>query len=154
MRTATRPLTGKKVLVIAVAAFATVIAANLAMLFAATGTFPGLVVKNSYVASQKWQAETDAQNALGWNVEIALENGQLTFVPLGEDGRLVTSLDLTATIGRPTQDSEDRSLTLTEAAAGYSAPVDLAPGAWRVEIATRSGPAFRIGATMMIAEGK
>ena len=61
MSTEPRPLTGRKVLLIAVAAFAVILAANLAMLLAATGTFPGLVVKNSYVASQDWTARTDAQ---------------------------------------------------------------------------------------------
>ena len=58
-----KPLTGRKVLLIAVAAFGVVIAANLAMLLAATGTFPGLVVKNSYVASQGFDAKTAAQRA-------------------------------------------------------------------------------------------
>ena len=47
------------------AVFGVIIAANLAMLFAATGTFPGLVVKNSYAASQGWDRKTDAQRELG-----------------------------------------------------------------------------------------
>ncbi|MDH3669251.1 MAG: FixH family protein [Paracoccaceae bacterium] len=147
-----KPLTGRKVLLIALAAFGIVIGANLAMLFSATGTFPGLVVKNSYVASQQWQARTDAQKALGWQVEIGLENGRLSVTPRDADGALVQGLDMIATIGRPTQAKEDRSVELQLGADGYSAPIALAPGAWRVEIATRSGPAFRIGAALTVRE--
>ncbi len=148
----TKPLTGRKVLMIALAAFATVIGANLAMLFAATGTFPGLVVENSYVASQKWQTETDAQKALGWNVAIALDADRLSVVPRDADGALVKGLDLIATVGRPTQANEDRSVELQADADGYSAPVALGPGVWRIEIATRSGPAFRVGAALTLRE--
>ena len=147
-----RALTGKKVLAIALACFATVIAANLAMLIAATGTFPGLVVENSYVASQKWQAETDAQNALGWDVEVAFEDGLLAFVP-SRNGTIVRELDLVATIGRPTRASDDLMLVLAQNPDGYAAPVDLAPGMWRIEIETRSGPAYRTSTTISVAEG-
>ena len=149
---ATRPLTGKKVLAIAITAFGIVIAANMAMLIAATGTFPGLVVQNSYVASQKWQAEADAQNALGWEVEFALDDGELAFLPASREGTPVRGLDLIAIVGRPTTTVEDQTIDLVPTEAGYAAPISLAPGAWRVEITTRSGPAFRIGADLTIAE--
>ena len=46
------PFTGRHMLAVVFAFFAAIIAVNLVMAFLATGTFPGLVVKNSYVASQ------------------------------------------------------------------------------------------------------
>ena len=46
-----KELTGRKVLAITVGFFAVIIAVNLFMAFKAVGTFPGLEVKNSYVAS-------------------------------------------------------------------------------------------------------
>ncbi len=134
MPTNGRPLTGKKVLLIAVAAFAVVIAANLAMLFAATGTFPGLVVKNSYVASQGWDRKTHAQRALGWKAVASYGDGALQVVMTGRDGAPVTGLSVVAVVGRPASAREDVRLELAEEAEGYAAPLVLAPGMWRVAI--------------------
>lgn len=134
-----RPLTGRKVLVIAVAAFAVILAANLAMLFAATGTFPGLVVKNSYVASQGWNAKTDAQRALGWRAAAKYSEGTLTVSMTGRDGMPVRGLNVAAVVGRPASMREDQRLELAESPAGYAAPLQLAPGRWRVAITGDDG---------------
>ena len=134
-----RPLTGRKVLLIAVASFAVVIAANLAMMFATTGTFPGLVVENSYVASQKWAAKTEAQRALGWHAAAEYADGTLVVTMTGNDGAAVRGLSVTAVIGRPASTREDRRFELAEGAAGYSVPLNLAPGVWRVAIAGSDG---------------
>ena len=48
----TRPLTGKHVLAITLVAFGVIIGVNVLMAVKAVGTFPGLEVANSYVASQ------------------------------------------------------------------------------------------------------
>ena len=129
-----KPLTGKKVLLIAVAAFGVVIAANLAMLFAATGTFPGLVVKNSYVASQGWDKKTDAQRALGWTAVAEYVDGTLRVTMTGRDGLPVAGLNVVAVIGHPASTREDVRLELAEGADGYAAPLALTPGQWRVAI--------------------
>jgi len=130
-----RPLTGRKVLLIAVAAFGVVIAANLAMLLAATGTFPGLVVKNSYVASQGWDRKTAAQRALGWQAAASYGDDTLRVTMTGRDGAPVRGLRVVAVIGRPASARDDVRLELTEAAQGYAVPLVLAPGMWRVAIA-------------------
>ena len=44
-------LTGQKVLAITATGFAIIIGVNITMAYSALSTFPGLVVKNSYVAS-------------------------------------------------------------------------------------------------------
>ena len=129
-----KPLTGRKVLLIAVAAFGVVIAANLVLLFAATGTFPGLVVKNSYVASQGWDRKTQAQRALGWKAAALYGDGTLRVMMTGRDGAPVAGLSVVAVVGRPASAREDVRLELTEAAEGYAAPLVLAPGMWRVAI--------------------
>ncbi|MFQ5566647.1 MAG: FixH family protein [Paracoccaceae bacterium] len=128
-------MTGRRVLLIAVAAFAVIIAANLAMLLAATGTFPGLVVKNSYVASQGWDRKTDAQRALGWRAAAWYGDGTLRVTMTGRDGAPVTGLSVVAVVGRPASAREDVRLELAEGAHGYAAPLVLAPGMWRVTIA-------------------
>ena len=46
------PFTGRHMLAVVCTFFGVVIAVNVVMAIAATGTFPGLVVANSYVASQ------------------------------------------------------------------------------------------------------
>jgi len=119
---------------IAVAAFGVVLAANLAMLFAATSTFPGLVVKNSYVASQGWNRKTEAQRALGWEAVASYGEGALRVAMTGRDGAPVTGLNVVAVVGRPASAREDVRLELAEGADGYAAPLVLAPGMWRVVI--------------------
>jgi len=129
-----RPLTGRKVLLMLLAAFAVILGANMAMLYAATGSFPGLVVANSYVASQGWDRQTAAQRALGWQAGAVYEDGRLTVSMTGPQGRPVPGLRVAAVVGRPASQAADVRLELTEGPDGYSVPLDLAPGLWRVEI--------------------
>jgi nitrogen fixation protein FixH len=129
-----KPLTGRKVLLIAVTAFGVVLAANLTMLLAATGTFPGLVVKNSYVASQGWDRKADAQRALGWKAVAEYADGNLRVMMTGRTGAPLAGLSVVAVVGRPASTRDDQRLELTEGADGYAAPLELASGRWRVMI--------------------
>ena len=59
-----------------VAFFGLVIAVNLTMAVYATTTFGGVVVDNSYVASQKyngWLKAAERQRALGWTIVPTLD---------------------------------------------------------------------------------
>ncbi len=149
-----KPLTGRTVLLIAVAAFGVVIAANLAMLLAATGTFPGLVVKNSYVASQGWDRKTAAQRALGWRAAAWYGDGTLRVTMTGRDGAPVTGLSVVAVVGRPAGAREDVRLELAEGAGSYAAPLVLAPGMWRVAItgADAEGGSFEAAAQFYVRD--
>ncbi len=146
-----RTLTGRHVLIIAVAAFGTIIAVNMAMLFAATGTFPGLVVENSYVASQQWDSRHAAQQALGWRATTAWRDGRLLVDLRDRAGRPVEGAALQAFVGRPTVASDDHHLTLAPTASGYAAAVELDTGAWRVEVGTTEGPAFSVVDRIFVA---
>ena len=64
------------------------------------GTFPGLVVKNSYVASQGWDRRTAAQRALGWTAAADYGNGVLRVAMTGRDGMPVRGLRVVAVVGR------------------------------------------------------
>jgi len=151
-----KPLTGRKVLLIMVAGFGVVIAANMAMLFAATGTFPGLVVPNSYVASQDFDRKTAAQRALGWQARAEYGAGRLTVTMAGPDGAPLAGLGLVAVVGRPATDREDTRLELTERdgdpVGNYAAPLELAPGRWRIGIAGTGtdGAAFEAEAELLV----
>lgn len=141
-----RELTGRKVLVIVLAFFGTMLAANLALMYAALSTFPGLVVKNSYVASQEWNDKTAAQKSLGWRARIDYVPGELAVIMTGADGMPVPGLEVTAVVGRPGREDEDRRLVLEPSPLGYAAPLDLAPGRWRVELLATDGDGARFEA--------
>ena len=60
--------TGRHMLLVMVAFFGVTITVNLVLAFFATSSWTGLIVKNSYVASQEYNeklAEARAQDALG-----------------------------------------------------------------------------------------
>jgi len=145
-----KELTGKHVLAIAVVAFGIILTANMAMLFAATGSFPGLVVKNSYVAGVNWNERTGRQQALGWRPEITYDGGQLAVRLDGARPETLADLRLTVTVGRPTDAREDRVLSLTAVDGVFAAPIDLGPGRWRIALATEDGPAFRTTAQLTV----
>lgn len=130
-----RKITGRTVLIVAVSAFAVVLAANLTLLYAATGSFPGLVVKNSYVAGIGWDDRTRAQRALGWHASVGHADGTLSIRLIDDDGRPVDDLAVEATVRRPAQAGADHEVRLSQGAEGaYRAPLVLAPGQWRVEL--------------------
>ena len=63
-----RRLTGRTVLMIAVGAFGVILAANLTLAYNAVNTFSGLVVQNSYIASQ--QFDESARGAGGARLDL------------------------------------------------------------------------------------
>lgn len=130
----TRPLTGRKVLGIALTAFGFILAANITMSWYAVRTFSGLVVPNSYVASQSFDKRRNAQAALGWEVGIAYADGVLRLGLTDGAGRTVRPEILEVTVGRPTSARDDRVLEMAEMPGGYAGGIDLSEGNWRVEI--------------------
>lgn len=126
------PLTGRKVLIIAVVAFGVIIGVNVLMAVKAISTFPGLEVKNSYVASQVFDAERKAQEALGWTLSHEYSDGTLTLSFRDRDGWPVQVERLSATVGRTTEASDDRRPAFDWTGADYVAAETLAPGKWMI----------------------
>lgn len=139
------PLTGRKVFAIAAGFFGLIIGVNIVLAYKAVSTFPGLEVANSYVASQSFDAERDAQNGLGWALAVNAEKTAVTLSFTGTDGRFVQPKTLTATIGRATEAQDDSIPAFTFSEGYYTAPVDLGPGKWvlRVEALAEDGTPFR-----------
>lgn len=125
-------LTGRKVFLITASAFAVIIGVNVLMAVQAIRTFPGLEVKNSYVASQKFEAERTAQEALGWTLSHSYEAGTLRLKFVAGDGQPVQVDRLSALVGRTTESADDMAPVFVWDGAGYSAPTDLAPGKWMI----------------------
>lgn len=148
----TRELTGRHVLIIAFCAFGVIIAANLTMLFSATGTFPGLVVKNAYVASQGWNDRVAAQKALGWEAAVRRDGEAIVIILTNREGHEVRAPGLTARIGRPTTDAQDQMLDLTFRDGVYRTTATLAPGAWNVELVVEGETPFRKTVSLFVAE--
>jgi nitrogen fixation protein FixH len=133
-----KPLTGRTVLAITLAAFGTVIAANLTMAWFAIGSFPGLEVANSYVASQQFDARARAQAALGWTIAPALSTGgaasTLSVRITDRAGQPVTPAVAAARLGRATTARQDVTLPLACTGGTCTGDAVLAPGRWRLSL--------------------
>ena len=81
-----KPLTGRKVLVIILAGFAIIIAANLSLAVSAIATNPGLEVRNGYIASQKFERRRELQDSLAWKASALYEDGFLVVEIVAADG--------------------------------------------------------------------
>lgn len=138
-------LTGRTVFIITASAFAVIIGVNLFMAYMAVGTFPGLETKNTYVASQKFDAERAAQVALGWDVSAEIANGRLRLVITGPDGQPVNPASLAATLGRAINTREDMTPEFTFDGRAHVAAADVAPGYWNLRLlaTTADGTSFR-----------
>jgi nitrogen fixation protein FixH len=138
-------LTGRKVFLIFASAFAVIIGVNVLLAVKAVSTFPGLEVENSYVASQTFDAEKAAQEALGWRTAVAYAGGDLSISITGRDGQPVQPATLTATVGRATERNEDSTPAFAWQGGSYRAPVQLGRGYWNVwlEAHAADGTLFR-----------
>jgi nitrogen fixation protein FixH len=145
-------LKGRHVLAITVSAFGVIIAVNILMAFKAVSTFPGLEVKNSYVASQSFDAERKAQEALGWTLTPAYDRGELRLAFTGRDGHPVSLGGLTVLVGRTTDATSDQRPTFADLGGVYAAPLSLAPGKWmmQVEAHAQDGTLFRQRIDLMV----
>jgi nitrogen fixation protein FixH len=140
---APRELTEWHVLGIVLVFFGTIIAVNVVMAFAAVGTFPGLVVENSYLASQHYDDLIDkarAQDAKGLKDALSAKAGVLTFRLADAAGAPVAGLEVAAHVGRPSTTREDRDLAFAPRSDGIYVAGDALPaGLWEVDLEARRG---------------
>ena len=125
-------LTGWHVLAIFVGAFGVIIAVNLALAYNAVNTFPGLQVKNSYIASQTFDDRRAAQEALGWTVATSHDDGLLALAITDDKGYPVRPASFSAKIGRTTTERDDREPAFRFDGQAYVAEDALAPGYWNI----------------------
>ncbi|MBK8456098.1 MAG: FixH family protein [Phyllobacteriaceae bacterium] len=101
---ASREFTGKHLLFILVAFFGVIFAVNFTMAWLANSTWTGLVVPNSYIASQEFNgkaADAATQIARGWKYDLAVSGGRVAFLLKTETGSVVTANGVTVTFKRP-----------------------------------------------------
>ena len=128
------PITGRKFFAIFASFFVVIIAVNLVLAVQAVRTFPGLEVRNSYVASQSFDADRTAQQALGWTVSAVLHADQLQLSIIDDAGHPVRVADVTGTFGRATTVRDDQTPVFVFDGTVYSAPVQTRDGNWNLRL--------------------
>ena len=138
-----REFTGWHMLAVVCAFFGVTIVANIALALAATGTFPGLVVENSYIASQHYDeliAKSRAQDRQGWRHRLAVEGSVLRFSLSRADGEPLRDINVIAHVGRPSNTAEDRLVDFAPTADGSFVTTEpIAPGLWEVDLRAERG---------------
>jgi len=151
--------TGLHMLFSMLAFFGVVIGVNVTMAVFAGRSWTGLVVENSYVASQQFNgklAESRAQDALGWTGNLAISNGTITYSVTDGQGHVIAASGGTIAFRHPAYDSEDETVALVPAPDGIlragHVPRD---GLWIAEISADVGRdrPFRDARRLTIAGG-
>ncbi len=138
-----RALSGRTVLIILVAFFGIVFAVNGYFAFAAIDTYTGVVAQEPYRKGLTYNRRIAAdarQSELHWTAAVEAGRDGHTAVDFATaDGRPVTDLKLQGTLGRPTTDTADQTLTFTETKPGRyeTQGAALDAGSWVVSIVAR-----------------
>jgi nitrogen fixation protein FixH len=134
----TREFTGRDMAILMVAFFAVVVSVNITMAMIATGSWTGLVVKNSYVASQQFNEKTvelERSAAMDVHASLSYQKGEVVVQLNDTSGAVLGVKALVLKIGRPSFDGQDRNLTMTCGADGTCrALAKLGPGIWTGEV--------------------
>ena len=130
--------TGRHMAAILVGFFGIVVTVNFTMASYARSTFGGIVVENSYVASEKfngWLARAGEQQALGWSAAASRRG----------DGRVELAVEApasvvaTGTARHPLGRMPDRALAFERTGAGFLSRETLPEGRWIVRIELADG---------------
>lgn len=135
--------TGRHMLFIMLAFFGVIISVNVTMAVFAGKSWSGLLVKNSYVASQHFNehfARARAQAALGWEAKLEIAGGKLRYRLTDRSGTAVRLDGVTASFKRPVSTADDAEFVLTPGADGaFEADAALGDGVWIAEIYSAAG---------------
>ncbi len=154
-----RTFTGRHMLLVLLAFFGTIITVNMIMAYYANSTWSGLVVKNSYVASQNFneqQAEARAHAALGWFPKVSYEAGEVRFQLKDAAGNAVKTEGVKVKLLRPANEGQDQILELVDRGEGlHAVSAQLADGQWVVEVLAQAGldTPYRHATRIVIKDG-
>ena len=134
---AIRPLTGHHMAMIFGLFFGVIFAVNIFMTVSAVRSWTGLVVENSYVASQQFNAETALLNkssAMGILHQLHYKNGTLSLSLKTKYGHATDAKNIQIIIGT-SNNGENQTLDLLPSASGeIIANAKLANGIWSGEL--------------------
>lgn len=136
----TKNFTGKHMFLILFAGFGVVMAVNFGMAALASRSFSGVVVENSYVASQQfneWLDNAEQQEALGWEAKIGRDEAGRLMV---ETAGVPEGATVSAEIRRPLGAHETSELALASNGRGYfSSAKPIEGGRWIVRLLIAAG---------------
>lgn len=141
-----KPFTGRHMAAVMVGAFGVIIAVNLTAATLAFSTFGGIVVENSYVASQKyngWLQQAKEQRELGWRLSATRgPGGRIVLTTAG----VPTGAAVTAVARHPVGRLPDTALSFTSPQADrYVSREALPPGRWIVRFTVEAdGQEYRM----------
>jgi nitrogen fixation protein FixH len=140
----TDKLTGTHVFAGMAAGFGIIIAVNVTLAVQAIATFPGLETRNAYVASQRFEAERDAQERLGWQAALTYDGDVLRLAVTDAAGPVLPRIE-SAVLGRATHVSADRDPQFVAVGDMMEAGIALTPGNWNLRLVARAedGTPFR-----------
>lgn len=141
MTTRTQGFTGRHMLLTTCAFFGVIIAVNFTMAYLASSSWSGLVVENTYVASQEFNAKAAAAKAMaasGIVGTLSLKDNAIHYDLRNRDGSAADVDEVTAHFKRPVGDHEDFQVSLTQVSKGrFEALHPVAAGDWIVEMLSR-----------------
>lgn len=138
-------INGRKFFSIFALFFVVIIVVNVVMARFAVGTFPGLEVANSYVASQTFDDDRAQQESLGWTISADVVKDELHLYIRDAGGDPVEVKSLTGVFGRATTVRDDQTPEFRFDGQRYVAPVDARGGNWnlRMEAEALDGTPFK-----------
>ncbi len=127
-------INGYHVAAMFVAFFAVIIAANFTMAWFASNSWTGLVVKNSYVASQNYNKKIETakkQKTMGWHLGFSYSDNLLGFSFLDKNNQPILFDNVSVIVGRPVSQQGDVKMNLVHESQGrYQARIELSEGVW------------------------
>lgn len=141
-----RPFTGRHMWILALSFFGVIISVNVGMATLAMRSWTGLVVENSYVASQEFEKKRlahQAQQGAGWQAVLTYLPGVARLVIVDGARGPVDLGDVSIRINRPVGGHDDQTASLRQKADGsYEAAIELPAGLWE---ATVTAPRTALG---------
>lgn len=154
-----KPLTGRHVFYALLSFFGVVVAVNMAFLYFAVESHPGVITDDAYRKGLDYNGTlraAAAQHVLGWRGDLTVAPGSggrtnryaLTLSVRDANAKPVSGLTITGQLRRPAIDTADRSVAFDERQPGdYVAEIDLPyRGNWVASISghRRDGTAYRL----------
>lgn len=148
MTTTPRPargeFTGRHMLLAIVGFFGVIIAVNITMAVVSSVSWTGLVVPNSYVASQEFETKRlahIAQQEAGWRASLGYAGGTALLSVVDAAGVPVDLGEPMLQINRPVGGHDDQRVALSRRPDGvYAGPVTLGPGVWEARVSIQDTP--------------
>lgn len=138
----TRPFTGWHMAAIMISFFGLILAVNVIMARYAIGTFGGVVVENSYVASQRyngWLKAAAVQKALGWHATPTMDAHGLLHISATDAAGKPLAARVIVVARHPLGRVPDQRIMLHQTTVDHVAERALPRGRWLLHIALIGG---------------